>query len=115
VRRKTLYVIALLGVCVFAAFGVGCSRGDKTPTASPSAAASVTATNSPSRPTSSPSGTPSGTTTPPRRAGIPLDVDNIINVVLSGNLDELEKLTQVTAVPCGAQSGPGSLPACPAG
>jgi hypothetical protein len=49
------------------------------------------------------------------RPGVPPDVDEVIDVILSGNPAALEAFVSLTGLPCGAQQGPGSPPACPPG
>jgi hypothetical protein len=75
--------------------------------------------------TSTPAGTskaatsaPTATATPlPKstRPGVSDGADLIINTVLAHDGATLETLTKLTPMPCGAQAGPGSPPACPAG
>lgn len=59
--------------------------------------------------------TPTSIATPPRRAGIPTEVDTLINLVLAGDTAALDRAVILTSLPCGPQQGSGSPPACPPG
>lgn len=77
-----------------------------------------TATMTPSA-TASPPPTVTAMTTSsgtfPPTPGVPLEINPIVNAVLNGDLDSLERLTLMTLVACGPQQGPGSPPPCPPG
>lgn len=93
--------LAILGVAALL-LGVACDPAVpvRMSTAAPTATAPPAATAIP---------------TPPRRVGIPAEVDAIINLVLAGDTAALGRNIALTTLPCGPQQGPGSPPACPPG
>ncbi len=96
--------LAILLLCATALLAAACDDGAPVPavttTVTPRATIEATATS---------------TATPPRRAGIPTEVDSLINLVLAGDTAALDRAVILTSLPCGPQQGPGSPPACPAG
>ncbi|MGE3857999.1 MAG: hypothetical protein AB7G21_13665 [Dehalococcoidia bacterium] len=86
-------------------------RGTSTPTATASGGAPV-ASGTP-MPTITAAAAPTGTFPP--TPGVPLEVNPIVNAVLTGDIDTLVRLTSMTPVACGPQQGPGSPPPCPPG
>lgn len=99
-----------LTILLFCAAGLliaACDDGTPVP--------AVTTTVTPRATVETPTATATSAATPPRRAGIPTEVDMLINIVLAGDTAALERSVVLTSLPCGPQQGAGSPPACPAG